>query len=88
MAVIWEQQQSRISGCASTTRRAGTAGQGAAWTPSKIPKDWVRCEFQLRNDAAASFIRSWQSNGSIGLTFMRDYEKSAAVCLPVRRQEP
>lgn len=26
----------------------------------KIPKDWVRCEFQLRNDAAASFIRSWQ----------------------------
>ena len=36
----------------------------------QIPKDWVRCEFQLRNDAAASFIRSWQSNGSIGLTFM------------------
>ena len=36
----------------------------------KSRKNWVRCEFQLRNDAAASFIRSWQSNGSIGLTFM------------------
>ena len=60
---------SQTSGCASTTRR-WSVGSRAAWTPEKIPKDWVRCEFQLRNDAAASFIRSWQSNGSIGLTFM------------------
>lgn len=34
--------------------------------PSILPQGWVRCEFQLRNDAAAAFWREWSRSGSIG----------------------
>ena len=37
--------------------------------PAEIPRDWVRCEFQLRNQAAESFIRSWLDCGDIGSTY-------------------
>lgn len=68
MAVIWGSSKSdfRLRIYDKTLERQVKGSVDA----DKIPKDWVRCEFQLRNDAAASFIRSWQSNGSIGLTFM------------------
>lgn len=68
MAVIWGSSKSdfRLRIYDKTLERQVKGSVGT----DKIPKDWVRCEFQLRNDAAASFIRSWQSNGSIGLTFM------------------
>ena len=68
MAVIWGSSKSdfRLRIYDKTLEREV---KGSVDT-DQIPKDWVRCEFQLRNDAAASFIRSWQSNGSIGLTFM------------------
>ena len=68
MSVIWGSSKSdfRLRIYDKTLERQVKGSVDA----DKIPKDWVRCEFQLRNDAAASFIRSWQSNGSIGLTFM------------------
>ncbi len=34
-----------------------------------IPDNWVRVEFQLRNEAAASFLRSWFSSGDLSATF-------------------
>ena len=37
--------------------------------PVEIPRDWVRCEFQLRNQAAESFIRTWLKTKDIGGTF-------------------
>lgn len=86
MAVIWGSSKSdfRLRIYDKTLERQVKGSVGT----DKIPKDWVRCEFQLRNDAAASFIRSWQSNGSIGLYLHGDYEKSASIRFPVRRQEP
>ena len=68
MAVIWGSSKSdfRLRIYDKTLERQVKGSVDA----DKVPKDWVRCEFQLRNDAAASFVRSWQSTGSIGLTFM------------------
>lgn len=68
MAVIWGSSKSdfRLRIYDKTLERIVKAGVDE----DTVPKDWVRCEFQLRNDAAASFIRSWQSTDSIGITFM------------------
>ena len=68
MAVIWGSSKSdfRLRIYDKTLERIVKAGVDE----DTVPKDWVRCEFQLRNDAAASFIRSWQSTDSIGMTFM------------------
>lgn len=68
MAVIWGSSKSdfRLRIYDKTLERKVKGGVDA----DKVPQGWVRCEFQLRNDAAASFVRSWQANGSIGLTFM------------------
>lgn len=67
MAVIWGSSKSdfRLRIYDKTLERQVKGGI----EEDKVPKDWVRCEFQLRNDAAASFIRSWQSTGNIGATF-------------------
>lgn len=67
MAVIWGSSKSdfRLRIYDKTLERIVKGGVDE----STVPKGWVRCEFQLRNDAAASFIRSWQANGNIGLTF-------------------
>ncbi|MEG1011571.1 MAG: replication initiation factor domain-containing protein [Ruthenibacterium sp.] len=35
----------------------------------EVPENWVRCEFQMRNDAAKSFIDSWCKMGDIGDTY-------------------
>lgn len=68
MAVIWGSSKSdfrlRIYDKTLEWQKKGGA------EPDKIPQGWVRCEFQLRNDAVASFVRSWQACGSIGQTFM------------------
>ena len=68
MAVIWGSSKSdfRLRIYDKTLERQKKGGA----EPDKIPQGWVRCEFQLRNDAAASFVRSWQACGSIGQTFM------------------
>lgn len=68
MSVIWGSSKSdfRLRIYDKTLEREVKGSVDA----DKVPRDWVRCEFQLRNDAAASFVRSWQENGSIGLTFM------------------
>lgn len=68
MAVIWGSSKSdfRLRIYDKTLERKKKGGI----EPDKIPQGWVRCEFQLRNDSAASFVRSWQACGSIGQTFM------------------
>ena len=68
MAVIWGSSKSdfRLRIYDKTLERQKKGGA----EPDKLPQGWVRCEFQLRNDAAASFVRSWQACGSIGQTFM------------------
>lgn len=68
MAVIWGSSKSdfRLRIYDKTLERQKKGGA----EPDKIPQGWVRCEFQLRNDAAASFVRSWQACSSIGQTFM------------------
>ncbi len=68
MAVIWGSSKSdfRLRIYDKTLERTVKGSVDA----DKVPKDWVRCEFQLRNDAAASFVRAWQSSGSIGSTFL------------------
>ena len=68
MAVIWGSSKSdfRLRIYDKTLEREVKGSIDA----DKVPKNWVRCEFQLRNDAAASFVRSWQASGSIGDTFM------------------
>lgn len=48
--------------------------------PEDIPSDWVRVEFQLRNQAAASFLRSWQKSGSIGSTFLGILKNQLLYC--------
>lgn len=37
--------------------------------PDEVPDQWVRCEFQMRNNAAASFIREWLSSGDISAAY-------------------
>lgn len=68
MAVIWGSSKSdfRLRIYDKTLERQKKGGVDA----DKVPQGWVRCEFQLRNDAAASFVRSWQDCGSIGQAFM------------------
>ena len=68
MAVIWGSSKSdfRLRIYDKTLEREVKGSVDA----DKVPKNWVRCEFQLRNDAAASFVRSWQASRSIGDTFM------------------
>ena len=68
MAVIWGSSKSdfRLRIYDKTLERIVKGGVDA----DKVPENWVRCEFQLRNAAASSFIRSWQASGSIGSTFM------------------
>ena len=68
MAVIWGSSKSdfRLRIYDKTLEREVKGSIDA----DKVPKNWVRCEFQLRNDAAASFVRSWQASRSIGDTFM------------------
>lgn len=34
-----------------------------------VPPNWVRLEFQLRNEAADSYIKSWQSTGNISTAY-------------------
>lgn len=34
-----------------------------------VPSGWIRLEFQLRNKAAQSFLRSWKETGDISVTF-------------------
>lgn len=48
--------------------------------PEEIPEGWVRVEFQLRNEAAASFLRSWQQSGSIGSTFLGILKNQLLYC--------
>ncbi len=55
--------------------------QVKSWVdPADIPKGWVRCEFQLRNDSAASFIRTWLNSGSIGTTFLGMLKNQLLYC--------
>lgn len=65
MAVIWGSSKSdfRLRIYDKTLEREVKGSIDA----DKVPKNWVRCEFQLRNDAAASFVRSWQASRSIGV---------------------
>lgn len=37
--------------------------------PDEVPEKWVRCEFQMRNDAAESFIREWLGSGDISAAY-------------------
>lgn len=68
MAVIWGSSKSdfRLRIYDKSLERVVKGGVNE----ETVPKDWVRCEFQLRNDAATSFVRSWQTTSSIGITFM------------------
>lgn len=35
-----------------------------------VPENWVRLEYQLRNEAVTSFLNSWQDSGDVSLTFL------------------
>lgn len=37
--------------------------------PDQVPEGWVRAEYQLRNDAAASFLRAWAQTGDISAAY-------------------
>lgn len=37
--------------------------------PDEVPEGWVRAEYQLRNDAAASFLREWLSTNNISAAY-------------------
>lgn len=43
--------------------------QNALGAEVEVPADWVRLEFQLRNDAVTSFLRPWQESGDVSTTF-------------------
>lgn len=48
--------------------------------PEDVPEDWIRCEFQMRNDSVKTFLREWQRNNSIGLTFMGIMRNQLLYC--------
>lgn len=56
MAVIWGSAKSdcRFRIYDKTMERSKALG-----SDSEVPKDWVRLEFQFRNDMAAAFLREW-----------------------------
>lgn len=35
----------------------------------EVPENWVRCEFQMRNESAQSFLQTWRENGDLGETY-------------------
>lgn len=35
-----------------------------------VPENWVRCEYQMRNETSASFMRSWFGSGDLPGTFL------------------
>lgn len=37
---------------------------------AEVPENWVRCEFQLRNEAAQSFYNSWVKLGDLSSVFL------------------
>ena len=63
--------------------------------PDKVPEGWVRAEYQLRNDAAASFIREWLAGNDISaayfgimrnqLIYTKDYDGKNADRLSMPR---
>lgn len=34
-----------------------------------VPENWVRCEFQMRNDRAGGFLHEWLRSGDLGHTY-------------------
>lgn len=44
-----------------------------------VPPDWVRCEFQLRDDAAGAFISSWQEVGDLSQVYFRLLAQSVTL---------
>lgn len=48
-----------------TQERREALGGGA-----EVPEQWVRVEFQLRNEAAASFLRAWFASENLSGTFL------------------
>ena len=76
MSVIWGSSKSdfRLRIYDKTLERTVKGGA----EKDRVPKDWVRCEFQLRNAAASSFWRSWQQCGSF-YTVLNTMAKTAAA---------
>ena len=78
MSVIWGSSKSdfRLRIYDKTLERTVKGGA----EKDRVPKDWVRCEFQLRNAAASSFWRSWQQCGSVGQTFFGILRNQLLYC--------
>lgn len=41
----------------------------AIGSAENVPPDWIRLEFQLRNEAAESFINAWQNTGNLSTAY-------------------
>lgn len=77
-SVIWGSSKSdfRLRIYDKTLERQVKAGVD----PDPVPKGWIRCEFQLRNDSASVFVREWQRTGNLGETFMGILRNQLLYC--------